>query len=421
MKSLGKVLLIVTLLALGMEISLDAAQVAAADFSLGDWFGQLLSSRSSDAMSDGDPQSDCQMCHADSDLVGEFFDGTTLSLFVDGDEYIDSVHGQAGLGCSACHIDITAYPHHQQQISCVECHEELTGAQVVDPHQVHVKLGYDNARDMSVALNDVCRECHELEHEAAQDSLHAEVMDFGNLDAPMCIDCHGSHNITPPAKPRAKISLTCANCHRSVFSTYRVSVHGAALEEDSNPDVPTCVDCHGAHSVSGPHDVAFRNESIVICGDCHDDEDLMAKYDISTEVFETYLDDYHGRTVELFRGRGQERLATQAVCYDCHGIHNIRSHEDPQSSVYPDNLQHTCSHCHEDADIRFPEAWLSHYIPSWDQTPVLHMVNILYQVLIVGTIGGMVAYIGLDFGKRLSEKRKAGEEHFLDEEESSDL
>jgi hypothetical protein len=86
-----------------------------------------------------------------------------------------------------------------------------------------------------------------------------------------------------------------------------------------------------------------------------------------------------------------------------------------------DNLQHTCAQCHENADIRFPQAWLSHYIPSLEQTPILYVVNIFYPILIIGTIGGMMAYIGLDFRKRLSEKRRMRKEDFLDEEESSDF
>ena len=40
-----------------------------------------------------------------------------------------------------------------------------------------------------------------------------------------------------------------------------------------------------------------------LCASCHADEELMAPYDISTDVFETYVDDFHGTTVILQRSR----------------------------------------------------------------------------------------------------------------------
>lgn len=143
----------------------------------------------------------------------------------------------------------------------------------------------------------------------------------------------------------------------------------------------------------------------MICGKCHGNKALMGKYGISTNVFNTYLDDFHGRTVNLFREKGGIS-SNKAVCFDCHGVHNIRSVNDPLSSVYPDNLQKTCQQCHQEASIRFPQAWLSHYTPSWKKTPALFAVDVAYKFLIPGTLGGFFLYIGLDARKRWSEKKK---------------
>ena len=79
----------------------------------------------------------------------------------------------------------------------------------------------------------------------------------------------------------------------------------------------------------------------------------MSKYGISTDVFTTYLDDFHGRTVDFFRQSGELNVPT-ATCYDCHGIHDIRKPDDPLSTVYPTNLQKTCSKCHQDAEHPVP-------------------------------------------------------------------
>ncbi len=372
------------------------------------------------AVSSGD--ADCLMCHSNHNFIGTFADGEQISLYVDNNIYAQSVHGPAGLECVACHTDISEYPHHVEQITCLTCHETEEGDGEMGGEYVslEVALPYNDRREMTLAINDACRSCHEEEFDMAVDSAHVKAQMSGNREAPLCVDCHGSHEITQPDAPRAKISHTCATCHRAVYSTYRSSVHGAALEIESNPDVPTCVDCHGVHSVRGPRNATFHNDSIAICGKCHGDEALMEKYDISTAVFDTYLNDFHGRTVNLFRRQNTGIASNKAVCFDCHGIHNIRAPDDPLSTVYPDNLQHTCQQCHQDATIRFPQAWLSHFVPTLEQTPALYLVNAIYKILIPLTIGGFVAYIGLDAGKRWREKREIVKQAMAEAEEEYD-
>jgi hypothetical protein len=363
------------------------------------------------------PSSDCLMCHSEPTITGIFPDGTARRLRIDENAYANSVHGPAGLECIACHTETSIYPHHSEQIDCTSCHDNTDDGYSASNTEIMVDMPYNSPREMTLAINEACRSCHAYEFEVAGDSAHVRVYESGNLEAPVCTDCHGSHDIGRPDEPRYKISQTCASCHKSVYSSYRVSIHGEALLEDANPDVPTCVDCHGVHSVRGPRDVGFRNDSIAICGSCHADEEMMAKYDISTEVFETYLDDFHGRTVNLASQQQGADPSNKAVCFDCHGIHNIRSHEDPASQVYPTNLQHTCQQCHDDASIQFPQAWLSHYIPSREQTPVLYAVDTVYPILIIATVGGFSAYIGLDVRKRWSEKKELERRALADEEE----
>jgi hypothetical protein len=42
--------------------------------------------------------------------------------------------------------------------------------------------------------------------------------------------------------------------------------------------------------------------------------------------------------------------AKVAVCTDCHSVHDIKPPSDPQSTVYPVNVAHTCARCHADAN-----------------------------------------------------------------------
>ena len=121
-----------------------------------------------------------------------------------------------------------------------------------------------------------------------------------------------AHGISDPKEPRGEVAYMCGTCHMAVYSTYRTSVHGEALEAESNPDVPTCVECHGVHSVRGPRD-SPRTEMTAsrFVETVTPTRRSWQKYDISTDVFNTYLDDFHGRTVNLFAARATPPRATR--------------------------------------------------------------------------------------------------------------
>ncbi len=53
------------------------------------------------------------------------------------------------------------------------------------------------------------------------------------------------------------------------------------------------------------------------------DEEMMGKYGISTDVFETYVADFHGHDCRLFEKQLLDQETNKAVCYDCHGVENI--------------------------------------------------------------------------------------------------
>ena len=53
------------------------------------------------------------------------------------------------------------------------------------------------------------------------------------------------------------------------------SIHGDALLTEGNPDVPTCIKCHGVHDINDPTTALARVRSPQLCADCHADEELM--------------------------------------------------------------------------------------------------------------------------------------------------
>jgi predicted CXXCH cytochrome family protein len=246
-----------------------------------------------------------------------------------------------------------------------------------------------------------CKTCHPEQYMATLDSNHARALAGGNTEAAICTDCHGSHNISAPAEPRQKISTTCQQCHSSIYDQYANSVHGKALAETSNPDVPVCTDCHGVHSQEDPTTVAFRLKSPDLCGSCHADKALMAKYGLSTDVFKTYVADFHGTTVELFKRQHPDQATNEAVCTDCHGVHDIQQVSSENPAVVKENLLVTCRKCHPDASASFPDSWVGHFAPSREHYPLVYYVNLFYSILIPAVVGGMLLFVMLDAGRRI--------------------
>jgi hypothetical protein len=335
-----------------------------------------------DPIDDGESLSNeyCLLCHSQSGREWVLPSGEVLSLTVDDNMLDASVHGrynpEGALLCSDCHVD-HRFPHEPQASQTI--------------------------REFQLERYASCRNCHEDQYSHAQDSVHGEALRAGRIDAATCVDCHGGHNILPPDQPRQRVSITCGNCHGAVFEMYRGSVHGEALLDGGNPDVPTCVDCHGVHDIERT-ETEFRVGSPDVCAQCHDDDELMEKYDISTHVFDSYLSDFHGSTVALFRDYESGEPTNKAVCFDCHGAHNILAVNDENSQVMKDNLLLTCRQCHPDADADFPDSWVGHYPPTLESQPLMFLVNLFYAVLIPGTIGGFLFLIATDIFRRVRQR-----------------
>jgi len=282
--------------------------------------------------------------------------GETLPLMVDVQGFAGSVHGQAGLTCVDCHRDYDGYPH---------------------PARFDASL-----RDFQLTHYTLCQDCHLPQYQAQLDSVHQRALASGRRDAAICTDCHGAHEVVSPDEHAASIPQTCSRCHATIYEQYGESVHGAALLETANPDVPTCVDCHGVHNIADPLTAGFRLASPDICAGCHADPERMDPYGISTAVVETYVADFHGTTTTLFEPRSPQNPPDEAICIDCHGIHDIKPVDDPASPVVRENLLTTCQQCHPAAGEHFPAAWASHYIPSPDHNPIVYHVGEFYATLL---------------------------------------
>jgi hypothetical protein len=334
----------------------------------------------------------CSSCHGQPGQTFPLEDGTLLDLYVDPLEHENSIHGSQGYACVQCHADVGEYPH--------------------------PPFSATDRRDVTLQLNVVCQRCHATQYELAMDSVHATALEEGNRAAAVCSDCHTAHAVqdwvdedTGETLPEARaiIPQTCAQCHNDIYQTYLTSVHGSALAE-GNPDVPTCIDCHGVHNIEDPTTSAFRLSSPQMCAECHTDPDVMGKYGISTDVLNTYVADFHGTTVTIFQHQNPEAETNKPVCFDCHGVHDIKRADDPEKGLQvKENLLITCQKCHPDAADNFPTSWLSHYIPSPENYPLVYYVDLFYKIFIPTVIGGMGLLVVMDFSRAMinrSRRRK---------------
>ncbi len=319
----------------------------------------------------------CLLCHSQEGRTSTLTDGTTLDLYVSPEILANSVHGESNpdgaLGCIDCHGE-NAFPH-------------------TDTPQ--------STRELAIESAQICIQCHTDQSEALQDGVHAEGLERGNQRAAVCTDCHGAHDVQPIVDHPAFTAETCGTCHTVVFSEYSESVHGQALLVEGDTNVPTCTTCHGVHGIDRPTNAQFRNRSPELCAECHADEDLMKEYDISTNVFNSYLTDFHGTTVALFDQQDPDVASNKAVCYDCHGVHNITPADDSKSQVAKENLLATCQQCHPDATTDFPDAWVGHFEPTADNQPLLFFVEWFYKILIPLVIGGFVVLVSSDIFRRI--------------------
>ena len=323
----------------------------------------------------------CLSCHTKEGFSVELNNGETLPLTINQEAFEKSVHGENEVACVSCHVDITGFPH--------------------------PKRTTETLRDVTLKYYTSCRDCHAEQFNKTLDSVHQKALAGGNTNAAVCADCHNPHTqqrMTDPASgkllPNARLHVpeTCAKCHNTIYETYKQSVHGAALTQEGNLDVPTCIDCHGVHNIQDPTTATFRNSTPFLCANCHTNENLMKKYGLSTQVLNTYVADFHGTTVVLFDKTYPDQPTNKPVCTDCHGVHDIVKIDDPAKGLaVKENLLARCQKCHPGTSTNFPDAWLSHYIPTPEKYPVVYYVNLFYKFFIPGVLVPMAVLVVMDF------------------------
>jgi formate dehydrogenase gamma subunit len=317
--------------------------------------------------------SSCMDCHSDKTLFKTNAAGKAISLFVDETRLKASVHKTNS--CASCHADITS------------------------------KHPDDNV----AALPPNCASCHERQSESYGASVHGLALAQGRKDAATCSDCHDGHTILPPTSPESplhfsRLAQTCGNCHDQAAKDVEESVHGKAVAA-GHRDAPTCTDCHSEHKIVGLKSSSPLKISAEICSNCHASERLNTKYNLPSDRVKTFFESYHGLAA-------QYGSTLAANCASCHGVHKILPSSDPRSTIYKTNLVVTCGKCHPGATENFAESKVHVDVASARSgdtfgVKVNWWVRRVYLVLIVGTIGFMLAHNLLLFGKKVAARFRA--------------
>ncbi|MGA2139007.1 MAG: cytochrome c3 family protein [Verrucomicrobiia bacterium] len=265
--------------------------------------------------------------------------------------YTPSAHAQAGLTCVDCHggdpkaTDVTAHatdnfkrPDNKKAIAelCASCHGDVRrmnpyglptdqldryktskhGEQLfehndqkvavcIDCHGVHdiLKVKSPQAHVYPTNIPQTCGRCHGdaklmQEYKLPTDivtqyksSYHAYmVFEKGDLSAPTCVTCHGSHGATPPGTK--EVGEVCGKCHGRQRELFLKSPHAEAAAAGLFNE---CVSCHGNHGIQKTSVKLFAKT----CVQCHakDPKQLQLRDDIAGLIHRTQNDYTNAVTV----------------------------------------------------------------------------------------------------------------------------
>ncbi len=238
-------------------------------------------------------------------------------------------------------------------------------------------------------------------------SIHGKLLSEGNGKVANCVNCHTAHKMKPASDPTSTVNKfnipnTCGQCHKEIAAKYKQSVHGVAVLQKGHIDAPVCTDCHGEHNIMKPTNpkapTSYANLSQQICSKCHSSMGLSAKYGLNPNRWSTFKNSYHGLAL-------QGGATTVANCASCHGAHDILPPSDPRSSVYKGNLAKTCGKCHPGANEKFAIGKIHSSTTDKKSDPILYWIASLYIIMIISIIGAMFFHNILDFIKKARIKK----------------
>jgi uncharacterized protein with PIN domain len=319
----------------------------------------------------------CLSCHEKATLR----DKHGKSMYVDYAVIGKSRHKT--ISCSQCHSGVNQSHKRPcdtitQRVDCSSCHptegdhfeRSIHGIQLaagnpnspgcLDCHGTHGILGKRDPKSLTfpTRVPQLCAECHQTGREGATrasnkgevvgfyvESIHGKgLLQSGLVVTAQCTDCHTAHQIQKSDHLESSVhannvATTCGTCHHGIEEQFNESIH-SRLVTKTDKELPTCNDCHSAHTIRRADTEGFKLKIMSKCGRCHE------------RIAETYFDTYHGKVSRL-------GYTKTAKCYDCHGSHDILPVSNPKSRLSHGNVVQTCQKCHPGANRRFA-GYLTH-------------------------------------------------------------
>lgn len=247
-------------------------------------------------------------------------------------EYLAGIHAQKGLTCTSCHGGDSsrqeptrakgAIAGHNRHVSrnqipelCGKCHSNVAYMRGFNPslrtdqfsqyqtsmhgkrfakgdrkvavctdcHGVHDIQPPGDQRSKVHPLNvaQTCARCHaDADYMKGYDIPTTQAADYaasvhhdalvlrGDLSAPTCSTCHGSHGAAPPGVD--SVARVCSTCH--VFQA-QLFDSGPHKDVFATMGLPACVTCHSNHRIQHPTDVMIGTSAGSVCIHCHSEGD----------------------------------------------------------------------------------------------------------------------------------------------------
>ena len=305
------------------------------------------------------------------------------------ENFSESIHGEALLqkglvvapSCASCHTAHSILPHTDPASSiarrniaatCTKCHAGIEAVHrkiirgelweketnvlpaCVDCHQPHKirKVFYDQGMaDLD------CMRCHEdpkIRASADGRSLTVRSADLASSRHAK-VSCSQCHSGVSASRRRPCETITqkvdCSSCHAEIGRVYQTSMHGQLIAK-TDPNGPTCKECHGTHQIFGkadPVSMTFPTNVPQLCAKCHREGEKAAKRYKGNQhdIVKHYIESIHGK------GLLQSGLTVTATCTSCHTAHGVLPKDDPVSSVNRNNIPSTCGRCHHGIEEQF--------------------------------------------------------------------
>ena len=193
----------------------------------------------------------CAKCHADAAYIRGFDPSLRTDQYA---QYLTSIHGQR----LAKGDDKVAV--------CVDCH----GSHGIQPPNDPRSSVYPTR------VAKTCGACHaNAEHMKPYKiptnqlalyttSVHYQALvERGDLSAPTCSTCHGSHGAAPPGVK--SVVNVCSTCHVFQAELFDASPHKVF----DSLGLPGCVTCHSNHGIQHPTDTWISTAQGSVCLKCH--------------------------------------------------------------------------------------------------------------------------------------------------------